>query len=328
MAARNSATMESDERVLFITRVFDAPRDLVWKAWTEPERMAQWTGPRGFTLTSCEMDARPGGAYRLSMRSPEGTDHRVSGVYHEIVAPERLVYTWAWVDAQGNPGHETLLTITFADHGAEKTLLTLRQSGFESVTARDGHQGGWNSAFDCLAEYLANSTGLTATQSPITAMMSHSASTQAPEREFVITRVFDAPRALVFKAWTDPKHLARWWGPKGFTNPVCELDARPGGAIRIVMRGPDGTDYPMTGVFQEIVEPERLVFVSEALDAEGKPLFEVLNTVTFSEQGGKTTLRLKARVTKSTAEAPRYLDGMEAGWTQSLERLSEYLATA
>jgi len=144
--------------------------------------------------------------------------------------------------------------------------------------------------------------------------------------ELVLTRIFDAPRELVFKAWTDPKIVAQWWGPHRFTNPVCELDARPGGAIRIHMRGPDGTVYPMTGTYQEIVEPERIVFTSAALDAAGNPMFELLTTVTFAEEGGKTKQILRTRVIKSTPEAPRYLAGMEAGWTQSLERLTAYLA--
>jgi len=146
--------------------------------------------------------------------------------------------------------------------------------------------------------------------------------------EVAFTRVFDAPRRLVFKVWTDPEHLAQWWGPHGFTNPRCELDARTGGAIRIDMRGPDGRTYPMTGTYQEIVEPERLVFTSVALDKAGNPLFEVLNTVTFADHGGKTTLTLQARVVKATAMAPQYLQGMEVGWTQSLERLDAYLAKA
>ena len=146
------------------------------------------------------------------------------------------------------------------------------------------------------------------------------------EHELVVTRVFDAPRELVFKAWTDPKIVAQWWGPHRFTNPVCELDPRPGGAIRIHMRGPDGTVYPMTGVYQEVVEPERIVFTSAALDASGNAMFEVLTTVTFAEEGGKTKQILRTRVIKSTAEAAPYLAGMEAGWTQSLDRLTAYLA--
>ena len=147
------------------------------------------------------------------------------------------------------------------------------------------------------------------------------------EQELVLTRVFDAPRELVFKVWTDPKHVARWWGPHRFTNPVCELDLRPGGAILIHMRGPDGTVYPMTGTYQEIVRPERLVFTSAALDANGNPMFEILTTVTFAEEGGKTKQILRARVIKKTAQAAPYLAGMEAGWTQSLERLAAYVST-
>jgi uncharacterized protein YndB with AHSA1/START domain len=146
------------------------------------------------------------------------------------------------------------------------------------------------------------------------------------EQELVLTRVFDAPRELVFNAWTDPKQVAQWWGPRGFTNPVCDLDVRPGGAIRIHMRAPDGTVYPMTGVYNEVVEPERLVFTSAALDADGNPMFEVLTTVIFVEQGSKTKQILRARVIKTTAQAAPYIAGMEQGWTQSLERLAEFLA--
>ncbi len=152
-AASNAAT-ESADRLLTITRIFDAPRALVFKAWTAPERLMRWWGPRGFTMTSCEIDLRPGGAYRFHLRSPEGTEHRTRGVFREIIEPERLVMTRAWVDAEGKPGHETLLTLSLADQGG-KTKLTLHQAIFESVTARDLHQGGWSSSLDCLAEYLA-----------------------------------------------------------------------------------------------------------------------------------------------------------------------------
>ena len=148
-------------------------------------------------------------------------------------------------------------------------------------------------------------------------------------RVLIVERVFDAPRELVFKAWTDPKHVAQWWGPKGFTNPVCELDVRPGGAIRIDMRGPDGVVYPMKGVFHEIVEPERLVFTSSAIEDEaGNPGLEALNAVTFAEHNGKTKLTLQVVVVKSAPEAEAALDGMEEGWNQSLDRLADYLAAA
>jgi len=154
MGLANSAAEESEERELTITRVFDAPRDLVFKAWAEPERQAQWLGPKGFTTISVQMDGHVGGSYRLGMRAPDGSAHWLCGVHREIVEPQRLVFTSYWEDADGKPGHETLITLTFADEGG-KTRLTLHQVGFESVTSRDMHHGGWSSNLDKLAEYLA-----------------------------------------------------------------------------------------------------------------------------------------------------------------------------
>jgi len=144
-------------------------------------------------------------------------------------------------------------------------------------------------------------------------------------REVLITRVCDAPRELVFQAWINPQHMAQWWGPKGFTNPVCEMDARPGGGLRIVMRAPDGVEHPMTGTFREIVKSERLVFTALARDQEGNPLLEAL-TVTFAEHDGKTKLTVQASAVGIAPIAPRMLEGMEAGWTQSLEKLSDLVA--
>ncbi len=142
------------------------------------------------------------------------------------------------------------------------------------------------------------------------------------EEDVLITRVFDAPREMVFRAWIDPAQMGQWWGPNGFTNPVCELDARPGGEIHIHMRAPNGVVYPMKGMFHEIVEPERLSFSSGALDENGKPLFDLLQTVTFTEQDGKTTLTVRRRVVEASADAARYLKGYKAGMIQSLERLA------
>lgn len=144
---------------------------------------------------------------------------------------------------------------------------------------------------------------------------------QPVTRELTLTRIIAAPRDLVFDAWIDPKQMAQWWGPDGFTNPVCELDARPGGRIRIDMRAPDGTVYPMTGTFREIVAPERLVFMAVAEDRDGNPLLQSLTTVTFEAMGGKTRLTVQASAVGIAPVAEQMLKGMEAGWTQSLERL-------
>jgi uncharacterized protein YndB with AHSA1/START domain len=147
------------------------------------------------------------------------------------------------------------------------------------------------------------------------------------EKEVKFTRILNASRELIFDVWTDPKHLAQWWGPHGFTSPVCKVDLRVDGDIIIDMRGPDGTVVSMTGRYKEIERPERLVFTASALDEKGKPLFEVINTVTLTEEEGRTKMTLHAGVHKLRPEGKRHIDGMKEGWTQSLERFEEYILT-
>ena len=153
--ARASAAADPGERVLVITRVFDAPRELIWKLWTDPAHAKHWMGPRGFTAIHFEQDPRPGGAWRGCLRQDDGSRELwQGGTFREIVEPERLVYTFAWDREDGSRGHESLVTITFAEQGG-KTKMRFHQAEFESVGQRDGHQGGWNSSFDRLAEYAA-----------------------------------------------------------------------------------------------------------------------------------------------------------------------------
>jgi len=142
------------DRTLILTRDFDAPRDVVFSAWTEPERAARWWGPKGFTMLSCAMDVRTGGAYRMQMQSPDGTLYTKRGIYRAILPPEWLVFTWAWEDDQGVPGHETLVTIHFEADGS-RTRLTLHQTVFKTMLERDSHRAGWTSSLDRLGEYLA-----------------------------------------------------------------------------------------------------------------------------------------------------------------------------
>jgi len=145
------------DRVLEITRIVDAPRALVFRAWTDPAHLARWWGPRGFVTTELVADIRVGGAYRAYMRSPTGTTHCRRGVYREIVAPERLVFTYAWEDARGALGPETIVTVTFAELGA-KTRLSLRQAVFETASACDSHREGWMSCLERFADYVATLT--------------------------------------------------------------------------------------------------------------------------------------------------------------------------
>jgi uncharacterized protein YndB with AHSA1/START domain len=160
MAARNSAEASAD-RELLITRVFDAPRPLVFKAWSKPEHLMRWWGPHGCALTVCETDFRPGGSWRFCMRGPGGGEEWQQGVYREIVEPERLVFTYSFPsgsrgfteDAKGKPGHETIVTVNFYDDDG-KTRLTVHQAVFENNTVRDDHIRGWNEALDHLAAYV------------------------------------------------------------------------------------------------------------------------------------------------------------------------------
>ncbi len=149
-------------------------------------------------------------------------------------------------------------------------------------------------------------------------------------KELTLERVLNAAPNVVFDAWTDEKKLAVWWGPKGFTNPVCTMDLRVNGDLFIEMTGPDGTAYPMIGRFQEITAPGdktqgKLIFLAMPLDDNNKPLMEVLNSIAFISENGKTRLQVHALVVIETDAAVQYLEGMENGWNESLVRLENFL---
>ncbi len=158
----------------------------------------------------------------------------------------------------------------------------------------------------------------------MTAQANSAPDAPASEREIVLSRTYDAPRDLVWQAWTRAEHLAQWWGPNGFTTTTSEMVVRPGGAWRFVMHGPDGTDYPNLAEYAEVVEPERLVYTHG--DGENRERdFHV--TVTFTEEDGRTTVT--SRMLFPTAERRREVVGfgaVELG-RQTFERLVEHLKT-
>jgi uncharacterized protein YndB with AHSA1/START domain len=151
------------------------------------------------------------------------------------------------------------------------------------------------------------------------------APTTAAEREIVVTRVFDAPRERVFRAWTDPRHVGEWWGPRGFTTTTHAMDFRVGGVWRFTMHGPDGTDYPNDVRYTEIVEPERLAY-DHGSDDGGDPNFRV--TVTFADRGGRTELTLRLVFPSAEAREAAAKYGAVEGGAQTLARLDEYLSAA
>ena len=157
---------------------------------------------------------------------------------------------------------------------------------------------------------------------------------QVADLTLTITRIFDAPRSLVFQAWTEPKRVKRWWGPRSFTTPVCEIDLRLGGIFRSCMRSPEGRDFWSQGVYREIVEPQRIVCTDTFADKEGNPVspehygmspewpVEALITVTFAEQAGRTRLTLEHSPLPLGSER----DLCRQGWEESFDKLADYLA--
>ena len=318
---------ENPDREIVLTRVLDAPRELVFKAWTESMHIAQWWGPRGFTTTIHEMDVRPGGVWRFIMHGPDGRDYRNKIVYHEVVKPEYLSYS------QSGDGDKVRFDakVTFTVEQSAKTKLTLRLI-FATAAERDhvikeyGAIEGGHQTLARLAQYVTAMPGL---------------APQPGKRSFVLTRVFDASRALVFKAWTEPEHLRHWWGPAGWVIGTCKVDLRPGGSFLYSVRMPNLPEMWGKFVYREIVPPERLVFVNCFSDPNGGltrhpfsptwPL-EILNTITLTEEDEKTTLTLLAAPINATEEELRTFEEgiqfMEKGFAGTLEQLAQYLPKA
>jgi uncharacterized protein YndB with AHSA1/START domain len=320
MAATADRAATSSAHELVVTRAFDAPRAQVFKAWSGPERLVRWWGPRGFATVPGKLELGANGAWRAAMRAPAGGRRWLRCAYRELVEPERLAFTWAWEDAAGEPGRQTLVTVNFAEQ-AGRTRLIVHQAVLQPPAPAypTDDRDHWEDRLERLADLLAE------TPMPEEEAMAASPAIAAPSPaapELVVTRVLDAPRSLVFKLWTRPEHLARWWGPRGFTLLSSETDVRPGGAWVRCMRAPEGTRHIKRGVYREIAPPERLVFtyVNEAADGRLGP--ETVVTVTFEELDGKTRLTLH----QTGFESVGARDAHEGGWTSCLERFAEYIA--
>jgi uncharacterized protein YndB with AHSA1/START domain len=296
-------------REISITHVFDAPRELVWRAWTEAEQLKQWFMPHGFTVPELEADLRPGGAFRMVVRAPDGSESPSGGEFREIDPPARLVFTTtAFEGPDGAPMIEVLNTAVFAEHG-DTTELTLHavvtKASPEMAGALAGMEEGWIQSLEKLDALL---TGRESDSS---------------DREIVATRVLDAPRERVWSVWTDPEHLAKWWGPTGFTTTIEEMDVRPGGLWRHTMHGPDGADFPNKVVFLDVAEPARLAYVH---GDPGEP-DRFFSTVTFSDEGGKTGVTVRMLFPSPAARERAITEyGAEQGLEQNLDKLATYLA--
>jgi uncharacterized protein YndB with AHSA1/START domain len=306
------------DREVSAKRLIDAPRDLVFKTYTDPELISYWWGPRWLTTAVDQMDLRPGGVWRFIQWDASGNAYAFNGVYRNIVPPEKLAYSFEF---EGAPGHPVESTVTFKEADG-RTILTVT-SLFETKEDLDamrseGMEAGLRESLDRLEELLA---------------------WKAAGRPFFISRLFDAPVEKLFKAFTEPEQLRLWFGPKGSTILAGRMDLRPGGVYHYGMLTENDREMWGKWVFREISAPERIVFISSFSDALGgvtrHPLsagwpLETISAVLFQEKDGKTMLTIQGSPFHATPlERDTFSDAfdeMRMGWEGTLEQLETYLA--
>ncbi|HEY1294993.1 MAG TPA: SRPBCC domain-containing protein [Chloroflexota bacterium] len=301
------------ERDIVMTRTFNAPRRLVFDAWTRPELLRRWYGARGWTLPVCEVDLRPGGGYRFVMRGPDGAEVTLRGTYREVSPPERLVSTEAFegFSEEGWRAEDESVSSMVLAEADGKTTWTLT-TNYPSREVRDAAFAlkqaweGMGYSLDRLEEVLRT-------------------------RDLVVTRVFDAPVERLWRAWSSAEDVKQWWGPRGFTAPVAKMDFREGGSSLVCMRAPDGMEFWNTWSYQRIDPLKRIEHVMGFADKDGRQVApselglppdlarEVPHVIVFEADGSRTRLIVTEQgyTNEQTLEMSRQgleqcLDKMEA----------------
>ena len=291
-----------EARALSLSRLVDAPVDLVWRAWTEPEHLVKWWGPRGFVNEVDEIRIEEGGVWRFVMRGADGKDYRNRLMYDAIEPKTRIAYR---IDDDGETDNPPFAAEATFEPKGDKTLLTKRIV-FDSVKTREGAlkfgavEGG-RSTLDKLEDELA--------------------AMKAEPLSLTITRVFHAPRALVWKCWTDPVHGVAW-GPDDFEMQYLSGKPEKGAPWRMRLVPKDG-GKPMlqSGVYREYDEPERLVMTFGWENDAGEVENETLIELTFKEEDGKTTMHF----VQSGFTGEKERDGHGVGWSEAFDAMAAYL---
>lgn len=303
-----------------IIRVYDAPVKLVWEAWTDPQQVAKWWGPRGFTLTTHSKDLRVGGHWHYTMHGPDGVDYPNKTIYYEVEKYSRLVY-----DHGGNDEQKPLfrVTVNFSESKGKTTMdmtMTLPTPEAATEIKKFIKKAGGNATWDRLAEYLDKET--------------------TDKETFVINRTFDASLETMFEMWTNPKHFSQWLAPTGFEMKFLRSDIKTNGATLYMMT--NGKDITMYGraKYLEVSKPNRIVYTQEFCDEKENlsrhPLAPtwpatMLTTVTLSEEGPNQTrvsIHWETYGNVTAEELETFIKGkpgMTLGWTGSFDKLEEYL---
>jgi uncharacterized protein YndB with AHSA1/START domain len=304
-----------------ITRVYDAPVKAVWEAWTDPKQVAQWWGPRGFTLTTHSKDLRPGGSWSYTMHGPDGVDYPNKAQYLEVEKHSKLVY-----DHGGNDDRPPMfrVTVLFSEIKGKTKMemsMTLPTPEAAEETRKVIKKHGGYSTWDRLAEYLEKES--------------------SGKEQFVINRTFDAPLELMFEMWTNPKHFSQWLAPTGFTMEFIKSDIKPGGSIFYFMSGEGRPKMYGSAKYLEIQKPDQIVYTQQFSDENEKvsrhpmaPTWPetMLTIVKLSEEGADRT-RVTVTWEPYGPTTPEELEtfikaraGMTQGWTGSFDKLEAYLS--
>jgi uncharacterized protein YndB with AHSA1/START domain len=305
---------------LKIIRTFDAPRERVWLAWTMPELIRRWWGPKYFTSPFSRIDLNIGGKYLFAMRGQDGKDYWSTGVYLQIEPLAKLVYTDSFSDEKGNivsPVHygmsaemalEMIVTVMFEDIDG-RTKMTITQDGFPEGNERGLARAGWQQSFDKLEELV---TGQKHTE----------ISAEPGKQELFVTHVFNAERAKVYKIYTDPKLISKWWGPSRLSTKIDKYELRPGGMWRFIQNDKNGREFAFRGFYHDIEPNSRIV---STFEFEGAPGHVLLLTVTFEDMMGKTKVTEQS-VFQSVADRDNMVKaGMDEGVYESSERFTRLL---
>jgi len=310
----------NESREIRIQRLYDAPLQAVWDAWTDPAQAALWWGPRGYTLTTHSKDVRTGGHWDYTMHGPDGTDYPNTTQYLEVLPLAKLVY-----DHGGNADQPPMfrVTVLFDEvDGKTRMDMSMRLPTAEAAaqTRVFIKQAGGNATWDRLAEYLAKRL--------------------ADQERFVINRSFEAPLALMFEMWTQPAHIANWTAPTGCEMHFIRADVRVGGGAFYSMSSPGGTMYGLTR-YEEIRSPDRIVYTQQFCDEHENiarhpmaPTWPetMRTTVELSAEGPhrtRVTLTWEAAGDVTAEELATFTaarGGMTQGWTGSFDKLEAVLA--
>lgn len=304
-----------------ITRIYDAPVRAVWDAWTDPEQVAQWWGPRGFTLTTHSKDLRPGGGWVYTMHGPDGVDYPNKTLYLEVVRYSKLVY-----DHGGNDDRPPMfrVTVLFSERKGKTKMemsMTLPTPEAAEETRKFIKKAGGDSTWDRLAEYLEKES--------------------SGKEKFVINRTVDAPLELMFEMWTDPKHFSQWLPPTGFRMEFIRADIKPGGSSFFLMTDDRSVKMYGRAEYLRIDRPDHIVYTQQFCDENEKvsrhpmaPTWPetMFTNVELAEEGPertRVTVTWEPYGTVTPEELETFIkskSGMTQGWTGSFDKLDAHLS--